>query len=103
MEILLTFEGSRRVLKILEGSAILIDIEREVAKRFPDRDFVIAPIGNKVPQSTSKDVYIVQKFSTKWGYVDVTDVKQIQEGDEVALTKIPKLKVRLLLFFCLQN
>jgi hypothetical protein len=98
VEVLLHFEGSRRVLNIGEGSTIEVELEKELVERFPGRDLTVAPIGQAVPQSPSKDVYMLQKLTLKWGYVDVTDRSQVQGGDEVTLVKVSKLeKVRL---FC---
>ena len=92
MEVLVKFEGSRRVLAVSEDSCLVVEIEKELCRRFPDRDIAIAPIGSKVPQSTSKEVYIIQRLTSKWGYVDVTDVSQVQGGDEVTLAKMSKLE-----------
>lgn len=92
MEVLLHFEGSRRVVAVPAGSTLEVELEKEVVKCFPDRDIAIASIGGKVPQSSSKEVYLVQKLAPKWGYVDVTDSSQVQGGDEVTLAMISKLK-----------
>ena len=88
MEVLLVFEQSRRVLVVGEGSSLLAAIERDITERYPDRDLAIAPVGNKVPGSVSKEVYILQKHTEKWGLLDVTDITQINSGDEITLTKV---------------
>ena len=90
-ELLFHFEGSRRVLKLQEGSILEIELEKELGIRFPDRDFAIASIGKRVPQSGSKDVFIIQKLTEKWGYVDVTARNEVKGGDELTLVKVPKL------------
>lgn len=92
MEILFNFENSRRVVHLPEGCSLEVELEREVLKRFPDRDIAIAPIGKEVPQSSTKDVYLIQKMGLpKWGFVDVTESSQVQDGDELTLAKISKL------------
>ena len=91
MEVMVVFEGSRRVVTVAEGASLLAVVERELVKRFPERDIAIAPVGSKVSQSVSKEVYILQKLTAKWGYVDVTEVGQVQGGDEVTLTKLLKI------------
>ena len=92
MEVLLHFEGSRRVVEVREGSTLEVELEKELVKRFPDRDIAVAPVGQKVLQSTSKDTYIIQRLTQKWGYVDVTDRSQVLAGDELTLVKISKLE-----------
>ena len=102
MEILLVLEESRRVLKIDWGKSLLSSIEGEIAERFPHRDMAIAPVGSTLPQS-SKDLYILQKHTTKWGLVDATKVDQINSGDEIRLTKISnKAEVCLAIYPCVR-
>ena len=92
MEVLLTFEGSRRVIKVEEGSSLslLRAIEKDLGERFPDRDIALSPGELPLPKSSSKDIHFVQRLTKKWGFVDVTDFSQIQNGDELTLVKIDK-------------
>ena len=92
MEILVNFEGSRRVVSVEDSSDLLVAVERELARRCPGRDIAIAPVDTKLSQSGSKEVYILQKCTEKWGYVDVTDSSQVKGGDEITLVKMPKLE-----------
>lgn len=91
-QVLLHFEGSRRVVRVPEGYTLEVELERELLTHFPVRDIAVAPIGNKVPQSPSKDVYMLQKMTSKWGYVNVMERGQVQGGDEVTLVKISKVE-----------
>ena len=88
MEVLLVFQNSRRVITVAEGQQLLAAVERDIGERFPDRDIAVAAVGDKVPQSTSKEVYMLQKRTEKWGYVDITDISQVCSGDELTLTKV---------------
>jgi hypothetical protein len=90
MEVLVNFEGSRRVVSVEDS--LLVAVEKELARRCPGRDVAIAPVGTKLSQSGSKEVYILQKLTTKWGYMDVTDLSEVQVGDEITLTRMPKLE-----------
>jgi hypothetical protein len=47
-------------------------------------------VGEKVLQSTSKEVHIIQKRMEKWGFVDVTDIAEVHSGDELTLIKIAR-------------
>ena len=54
----------------------------------PLHDIAVAGLGGKVYQSTSKDVYILQKRTEKWGLVDITDISQVSAGDEQGLVDV---------------
>ena len=90
MEVVLVFEGSRRVLTVPKEKSLLTEIEKDILKRFPERDVVVAAVGERVLQSSSKEVHILQKRTEKWGFVDVTDTSQVNSGDELTLTKIAR-------------
>ena len=90
MEVLLTFEGSRRVITVEEGSSLLRAIEKDLGERFPDRDIALSPGELPLPKSSSKDIHFVQRLTKKWGFVDVTDFSQKKNGDELTLVKIDK-------------
>ena len=90
MEVLLTFEGSRRVITVEEGSFLLRAIEKDLGERFPDRDIALSPGELPLPKSSSKDIHFVQRLTKKWGFVDATDFSQIKNGDELTLVKTDK-------------
>ena len=73
MEILVDFKNSRRVVAIPQGSCLEAELEKDIVKRFPSCDIAIAAIGTAVAQSSSKDVYILQRKTRDWGFVDITD------------------------------
>lgn len=77
-------------MKLPEGSTLEVELEKELGVCFPDRDLKVAIIGSKVPQSTSKDVYIVQRLTERWGYLDITERSQLKEGDVITLSKVTK-------------
>lgn len=74
----------------LSSLALLRAIELDLAKRFPDRDIALAAGAVPIPYSSTKDVHIIRRWTKKWGFVDVTDISEIQSGDEITLVKIAK-------------
>ena len=102
METLLALEKSRRVLKIDEGKSLLSSTEGEITERFPIRYGNCSSRLNP-PPVLERPVYFLQKHTTKWGLVDVTEVDQTNSGDEIRLTKISnKAEVCLAIYPCVK-
>ncbi len=100
MEVLFSFESSRRVIVVENREALMgAIIEEHIRHRFPERDIAIAPLGREMPGST-KTKHILQKHTEKWGLVDVAGVAEINSGDVLTLTKLDK--VRLHYRICLE-
>ncbi len=104
MEGLLNFDGSRRVIIVPYGSSLFVAIEQDLFKRFPDRDITIAVLTTQsepIPESSTKDMYIVRRKTDKWRFVDVTDPIQVVNGDELTVTKVGKKEPTLTVIFIL--
>ncbi len=52
MEVLFSFESSRRVIVVENREAMMGAIEEHIRHRFPERDIAIAPLGCEMPGST---------------------------------------------------
>ena len=78
-EVLLELEGSRRPVSVsgdLTAASLTIAIERELGKL--GRDIVLSPFGTAASEAGerrgTKPVYVLQRFSEKWGFIDVVHI-----------------------------
>ena len=89
LEVVVLLEiGSSRKELFMDRNHLVFTIEEELGKL--GKDGILAYFScERGHQSTTKDVYILQRWATRWEtYVDVTDIEQVKDGDR--LTVIPQ-------------
>ena len=92
MEVLLECVGSRREVAIKDGESFAEKIEGELGKALGR---AVAVRGSETSRSKdSADIYVLQRWSTKWGaFVDI-EPSQVVDGDKItAVLQTPTSKV----------
>ena len=82
-------EESRKELTLHpDDENVAFVVEKEIKKLGKDGIVVLSSSVSK--EHSSQKVYILQRWSKKWkAFVDVTDVKQIVDGDRLTIARLP--------------
>ena len=80
MEVLFEVDGSRKTLSVSNGT-LVYEIEKEIKQL--GKNGVLAYFSCvRGKQPPHKNVFILQRWNSTWkGFVDVTDVDQVVDGD----------------------
>lgn len=81
IEILFEFKSSKRALKVTKEN-LVIETEKFLGQTLGEDAKLVLGDDHELARSSSKFLYILQKFSKKWDkFVDVTDVEDVEDGD----------------------
>ena len=83
-EVLLEIEGSRKPMMLLEENA-WAQIESEVKKLDPAAVIVQA---NDTECQQSERRLMLQRWSERWGFVDVQSLNEIKDGDRLTVSPL---------------
>ena len=85
MEVLFEVDGSRKILSMSNG-ILVYEIEKEI-EQLGKNGILAYFLCVRDEQPPHKNVFILQRWSRKWkGFVDVTDVDQVVNGDQLTIT-----------------